>query len=241
MTRRKPLYQAIKAHILERIDSGEWRPGDRITAELKIAAELGASRMTVNRAIRELTADGLLIRKQGMGTIVAKPRPQTTVLEIRDIAREIAQRGGNYSCTVHTQEGKPASPYIAGMLGLEDGAEVYHVVLVHAEDDRPIQLEDRYVNPRLAPEFINQEFSTMTPSQYLLRELPLTDIEHLIEAKQPNALECELLDIPSTEPCLVLCRRSWAGEPVVTRVRLVHPGSAYSIGGRITTNGTAHA
>ncbi|HBO79539.1 MAG TPA: histidine utilization repressor, partial [Cupriavidus sp.] len=56
------------------------------------------------------------------------------------------------------------------------GESVYHSVCVHREDGVPVQLEDRYVNPRVAPDFINQDFSGTKPGEYLLRNVPYDQV-----------------------------------------------------------------
>ena len=70
-----PRYSRVKRMITDRIDSGEWQPRHRIPSESELVRDLGVSRMTINRALRELTLDGRLIRVQGVGTFVATPKP----------------------------------------------------------------------------------------------------------------------------------------------------------------------
>ena len=72
----------------------------------------------------------------------------------------------------------------------------------------------------------------MTPSRYLVREVPVTEIEHAIEAVSPDAVEARRLGISGDEPCLVLRRRTWWNDAVVTRVRLISPGRLFGLSGR---------
>lgn len=67
-----PFYEKVKQAISEKIHSGVWRPHDRIPSEAELVAQFGFSRMTINRALRELTDEGLLVRLQGVGTFVAE-------------------------------------------------------------------------------------------------------------------------------------------------------------------------
>ena len=69
-----PLYARVKQMIVQQIESGTWPPHHRVPSESELVAELGFSRMTINRALRELTAEGLLVRMQGVGTFVAEPK-----------------------------------------------------------------------------------------------------------------------------------------------------------------------
>ena len=88
-----PAYQAIKDHILARIDSGEWGEGSLIPSENELARQFNVARMTVNRALRELTDAQVLTRTKGAGTYVAPPKYQSTLVQLRNIADEIAARG----------------------------------------------------------------------------------------------------------------------------------------------------
>lgn len=231
-TAPQPLYQAIKNYVTDCIGSGTWTPGTRIPSEAQICKLFSASRMTVNRAIRELSAEGRLTRVQGVGTFVAQPQTQATLLEIRSIGAEIADRGNVHSCQVILERTEPAPDPVARDLEVALQSPVFHVVLVHRENGLPVQMEDRHVNPAAAPAFLEQDFARITPSEYLLGFLPVTEIEHDIKSRLPDDRECDLLQIAPSEPCLELRRRSWAGHRVVTRVRLISPGALCSVGGR---------
>ena len=71
-----PLYEKVKRHILTLIESGDWDPDRRLPSEHELVAELGISRMTVNRALRELSAEGYIQRISGVGSFVAERRVQ---------------------------------------------------------------------------------------------------------------------------------------------------------------------
>jgi GntR family histidine utilization transcriptional repressor len=228
-----PLYKQVKEHLARQIEDGSYKPGERVPSEHALVARLGVSRMTVNRAIRELTAEGWLTRVPGVGTFVAEPKSQSALFEIRPITEEIAERGGRHSARIVEAGVEKAGPEIAHRMGLMLHEEVFHVVLVHCENGRPIQVEDRCVNPKLAPAFLDQDFLAITPSQYLLTHVPYSEMEHIIESKTPSERECALLEIEASQPCLILNRRTWSGETVVTSVRFTHPGGSYRLGSRI--------
>jgi GntR family histidine utilization transcriptional repressor len=226
------LYQAVKDHVRERIRSGKWRPGGRVSSEHDLVAALGVSRMTVNRALRELAASGEVVRFVGIGTFVAEEKPQSALLRVANIADEIRARGHDYSCDVVRVAREFAGVDVAGALGLHPGDPVYHSVCVHRENGVPIQLEDRYVNPAAAPDFAAQDFTRVPPAAYLLRAIPLDEVEHVVDAVIPSREEARLLEIRSTVPCLVLTRRTRSGRNLVTWVRCIHPGPRYRLGAR---------
>ena len=74
-----PMYQQIKDAIRKKISSGEWQAGQLIPSENQLADSIGASRMTINRPLRELTSEGLLRRVHGLGTFVAEPPSSGTL------------------------------------------------------------------------------------------------------------------------------------------------------------------
>ncbi len=227
-----PLYQQVKEYINGKLASGELLPGMRVDSENELVQTLGVSRMTVNRALRELTSEGRLLRRQGVGTFVAGRKPQSAMFEVIPINEEIELRGGEHSCQVLLLREERAQPKLAADLELAAYAPVYHALLLHKENNTPIQLADRYVNPLFAGDFLRQNFQQITPTSYLLSLFPVSEVEHVIEAVIPEHWISKHLAINEAEPCLVLHRRTWVGEQVATKSTFYSPGSRHSIGGR---------
>jgi GntR family histidine utilization transcriptional repressor len=229
-----PLYQQVKDYITGKINDGAMRPGTRIESEAELVACLNVSRMTVNRALRELTAEGRLKRIQGRGTFVADRKPQAALLQIQSIAEEIRGRGGSYSCTVHLLQEEKAKPSVAAAMQLKPYSPVFHSIIVHKENNIPIQLGCRYTNPEIAPSFLEQDFSRITVSEFLLSIAPVSAVEHIVEALIPDPWIRDLLEITASEPCLALHRKTWVDGKVATSSTFYSPGSRYTLGGKFT-------
>jgi GntR family histidine utilization transcriptional repressor len=229
-----PLYQQVKEYILEKINDSTMLPGMRIESEAELVASLNVSRMTVNRALRELTAEGRLKRIQGCGTFIADKKPQASLLQIQSIAEEIRGRGGAYSCTVHLLQEEKAQPSVAAAMQLKPYTPVFHSIIVHKDNNVPIQLGCRYTNPEIAPNFLKQDFNQITVSEFLLSIAPVTAIEHIVEALIPEPWIRDLLEINGSEPCLALHRKTWVGDKVATSSTFYSPGSRYTLGGKFT-------
>ncbi|MBY5316781.1 histidine utilization repressor [Rhizobium leguminosarum] len=227
-----PLYAGVKQVILDRIQSGEWPPKYRVPSENELVVELGVSKMTANRALRELANEGELVRIQGVGSFVAERKGYSALFEVRNIAEEIAERGHVHEAAVVVLAQETASPEVADALELPIGAAVFHSLIVHSENGVPVQIEDRFVHPEAAPEYLAQDFSTLTPNAYLTAAAPLSGSEHVVEAAMPQAWECKLLTIMKTEPCLTIRRRTWSAKQVVSTARLVYPGHRYRLEAR---------
>jgi GntR family transcriptional regulator, histidine utilization repressor len=227
-----PAYEQVKEWIRSHIASGDWRPGDPVPSEAALMEQFGVSRMTANRALRELSADGLVNRVQGSGTTVAPLHRISSRLTIRDIHEEVAERGHVHTTRVLRAVKEKAGAELARAFGLRTGATVFHTVLIHMENGVPIQYEDRYVNPASAPDYLATDFTQTSPTLHLLRHAPLTEASYSIEACLPTSEEAKELGIKRTEPCLAMKRRTVSGQHVASVARLVYPGSRYSFAGQ---------
>jgi GntR family histidine utilization transcriptional repressor len=227
-------FAQIKQFILSRIETGEWQENDRVPSENQLTELFACSRMTARRALTELVESGVLERTQGVGTFVAGLKSQSSLLAIRNIADEIKDRGHGYSVNQLELRQIEASTTVANALGLELGSPVFYSVLVHCEQGLPLQVEERYVNPQLVPDYLQQDFSSHTPHEYLSAVAPLTEAKHTVEAIMANELLQQRLAIAATEPCLQILRRTWSRQGVVSFARLVHPGSKFKLGGHLT-------
>ncbi|HET7864841.1 MAG TPA: histidine utilization repressor [Burkholderiaceae bacterium] len=225
-------YARVKHFLKEGLGHGRWAPGSLMPSEAELVARFGVSRMTVTRALRELQAEGLVTRVQGVGTFAAHLSKVSSTLTIRDLHDEITERGHRHHAEVHLSREEKAGANLAPQLGLQPGEPVFHTLIVHFEDGVPLQCEDRYVNPACAPDYLGVDFTQTTPTHYLLEVAPLWEAQFSIEACQASAQEARLLHIATGEPCLVLVRRTMSRGVPITLARLVHPGSRYQIDGQ---------
>ncbi|MGO2563491.1 MAG: histidine utilization repressor [Pseudoalteromonas nigrifaciens] len=229
-----PKFAQIKQFIVDKISSATWQENQRVPSENELSNQFSVSRMTARRALSELTEAGILTRSQGLGTFVASFKSQSSLLEIKNIADEVKERNGNYSCTVLALESLPAITSIAIALGIKVNSTVYRSVLLHNENAKPLQVEERFVNPAFAAQYLQQNFTLLTPHEYLSNVAPLTQATHTVEAIMPNKQMCQWLNLSSQEPCLQLIRRTWSSNGIVSYARLVSPGSKYRLGGHLT-------
>ena len=225
-------YAQVKQHLVAELRRGRFAPGARMPSEADLVRQFGVSRMTANRALRELQAEGLVERVQGLGTFAAPLHRVSSTLTIRDLHEEIVARGHRHHAVVQVQRAEPAPAALAARLGLDSGDTVFHTLIVHHEDGVAIQCEDRYVSPAAAPDYLQVDFTQTTPTHYLLDVAPLWQAQYSIEAALPSRQEARLLGVALREPCLVVVRRTEAQGRPITIARLVHPGSRYLLEGR---------
>lgn len=230
-------YEAVKRHVLDSIEAGEYGAGDKLPSENELVRALNVSRMTVNRALRELTEAGHIVRRAGMGSFVAGRRMRGHAVDIISIREELAGRGENWSALVQCLEGRTPPPEIAQEFS--EGSEVYlfHTLVLHSGDSRPVELEDRWVNPKIAPDMLKQDFTDITPTEYLLSVAPLLRAEHVVRAVVPSNHEALLLGISEKTPCLEINRKTWTGNCVASVARLLYPGDRYELSARFSNVG----
>jgi GntR family transcriptional regulator, histidine utilization repressor len=224
-----PLYEKVKNHILDKINSGELLATDRVPSEHELVKALKVSRMTANRALRELAAEGVLTRVAGVGTFVSEPSSKGHLLEVTNIADEVRQRGHAYSNIVLSHGRSALGKNIALAMGLPMDSPVYRTVIVHLEEDLPIQFEDRYVNISQAKGYAKIDIESDTPSQYLLDNYPLKKVQHTVRALMPGPDIKKHLGMRAATPCLVLERLTWSNTVPLSYAILYHCADRYTL------------
>ena len=251
-TKTIPAYQRIKNAILDNIHSGKWQAGNAISTEMALAEEFGVSRMTVNRALKELSEERVLERRQGSGTFVAQQQFNHTFVEVRNIAQDLKSANRDYQAKVVSKRGITAAMLndeLRRKFGLEkmvetfeskkgksidsETAVLYEVKIIHFADGQPIQFEERWVDALKVPEFIEQDFSVVNTSDYLIAKSPLERGSYTIRALAAPDEIAALLQITAQSPTLVLCRQTYSAGQVLTFVKMWHAGERYQFSGEL--------
>ena len=233
MNEPAPLYEKVKRHITDGIVSGTYTPGMKLPSERELVESLSASRMTVSRALNELTRDGIIYRMQGVGSFVSETGPNTSLAEVRDIRDIIAERGGTHACRVLGARSTALKRQDAELFGLETGQTAFNLSIINTEDGVPLQYERRFVRQDFAPKLLEQDFEEQSLFRYLQSIAPVSELEHVVEATLPDAVEAKHLDLDRSMPVLRIRRRTWVGRRVVTVSYFTHPGDRYRVAVRL--------
>lgn len=234
-----PLYETVKRHVTDGIATGRYAPGAKLPSESELVSQLSVSRMTVNRALRELSRDGIITRVQGVGSFVATTAPNTSLSEVRDIRDIIAERGGTHRCRVLDARRTRLDAALAPLFEAAPGLEVFHLTVLHCENGRPLQIERRHVRADFAPDLLDRDLHAMPLTPYLQALAPISELEHVVEAASPDGDERQMLELGDGEPVLRIRRRTWVGDRVVTLSLFSHPGSRYRATIRLRPSDTA--
>lgn len=218
-----PLWQQIRRALIRPIGDGTWAPGTKIPKEFEIIERYGAARMTVHRALRSLAAEGLVARRRRFGTVVVARPAERPVLEIWDIAAEVARLGGEHAFEIVERDRVDADER-GEVLGAEPGTPLVRLLVRHFSDGEPLQLEERLINLAVVPEAEAEPFVELPPGSWLVANVPWSEAEHVITVEGASPEAARLLDIEPGTACLVVERRTWSDDVPVTWARLVHPG-----------------
>ncbi len=232
-------YESVKKHVLTSIESGQYEAGDKLPSENELVKTLGVSRMTVNRALRELTEEGHITRRAGMGSFVAMRRMRGHAMDIVSIRDEVAGRGETWSATVEALREVEADEELAREFGCAEGEHFFYLLVVHMGDEQPIELEERWVNPLVAPDVLSEDFTATTPTDHLLAVAPLLRAEHVVRAIATSEEKENLLKIETGTPCLEITRKTWTGERVASFAKLLYPGDRYELTARFSNVGAS--
>jgi len=222
-------FQAIKADIMEKIKSRYWAPGEIIPGEEKLAEEYGCSRMTVNRAVRELAECGVVERKRKSGTRVAHQPDRAAKLQIPIVRKEIVARGSAYRYALLENSVEIAPDGVKAKLALASNSKVLHIRCLHFADETPYQYEDRWINLDRVPSAKDESFEEISPNEWLVEKEPFSDAEHAFSAEIADKEIADILGIREGDALFVVERRTWQQNDTITAVKLTFPGASYKL------------
>ncbi len=213
-----PLYVQIAEGFLDRIESGELAPGDRLPPERELSELLSVNRMTVRRALRMLEGQGLLIRRQGAGTYVAKPKIERQASQLFPFTRGMEQRGYKPGIQLITFERRPAETSIAQKLDIPVAAPVFRAYRLRTLNQEAVMLEDFTVPANIFTNFDHHDLSSRSLYEIFSTEyqLSISQAHQSLEPVIASEYEARLLNIDTGAPMMLERRLAFdeQGRPV---------------------------
>jgi GntR family transcriptional regulator len=215
---RRPIYAQIKQSIQKDIDQGVLSTGDLLTPEVELAQRLGVSRPTVRQAILELTREGILARRRGKGTVVMRRQVDYPTGRLLSFTEEFAASGGQPSAKVRNQSIVSADRQLAVKLGIPFNGLVFRLERVRSIDGSPVAWQVSNIAYSKVPSIEANDFRTASLYTTLRFRYGLTiaSADETIQVAVAEALDSELLGIPTGSPVFRIERRAFtdAGEVV---------------------------
>lgn len=210
----KPLYEQIKAYILGNIQSGTFVADTRIPSERALSEQFGVSRLTVKRAIDDLTQNGTLYVQIGKGTYISRPKYDQQLEQLTSFTEEMAKRGQHTDSRVLIAETIPASVEDARMLKILPGVSLLHLERVRMADGVPLAIERTKIAASRCPGILNGHNFSRESLYVVLRQeygINLTHAEQSIEARLATEEESKLLHIEANAAILHMVRVTYSG------------------------------
>ncbi|MFP7299798.1 GntR family transcriptional regulator [Neobacillus niacini] len=207
-----PLYHQLKERLKHSIEQGEWQPGDQIPSENQLVNEYNVSRNTAKKAIEELVQDGLLYRKQGKGTFVAKPRLQQSLMGLYSFSKVFKEKGLTpKDILIEIREVRPTQEIIQE-LQISDDETVIEMKRLRCVEDDPYILESSFFPKSVIPDMsMLNKVGQISLYDFLEQELNII-IKRAIEAFEPVLIksdESEYLETEEGRPALLLERTAY--------------------------------
>ncbi|HTH79657.1 MAG TPA: GntR family transcriptional regulator [Ramlibacter sp.] len=210
-----PLYQQIKGLILQSLQSGEWKPGEAIPSEMDLAARYRVSQGTMRKAIDELAAENLVVRRQGKGTFVAthaEHHVQYRFLRLMPDSGDVAGEGPAERTILECKRTR-ATAEIARLLALRTGDTVVQARRVLAFQGVPTILEDLWLPGAPFKGITAEQMAQYQGPTYAMFEVEfgvrMVRAEEKVRAVAADAQSGALLKVPSGTPLLSVERLAY--------------------------------
>lgn len=220
-----PLYQQIKGLILQSLQAGEWKPGEAIPSEMELAARFRVSQGTVRKAIDELAAENLVVRRQGKGTFVATHAEQHVQYRFLKLMPDSGDRDSEGPAQRDVLECKRmrASADIARALALRTGDAVVQVRRTLSFGGVPTILEDLWLPGNAFKGMTADQMAGYHGPTYAMFELEfgvrMVRAEEKIRAVAPDETQAALLKVPRGTPLLSVERIAYTYNDVPMELR----------------------
>ena len=215
-------HATIRDSLHQRILSGEWALGDRIPDEIDLAAEYGCARATVNRALRTLAEEGLVVRKRKGGTRINPSPIRKAKFEIPVLREQIEASGAVYRHHVVNQKGKTPPSSVRTRLHLPPGAKALFVETLHLADDRPFAFEVRWVNTSAVPGILNAPLDVLSVNEWLVRTVPFSSGDVVFAAVNADHQVANALEVDEGAALFAIDRTTWLGDEFITTMKLYY-------------------
>ncbi len=220
-----PLYQQIKGLILQSLQAGEWKPGEVIPSEMDLAARFRVSQGTVRKAIDELAAENLVVRRQGKGTFVAthaEQQVQYRFLRLVPDAGDASEEGPAQRTILECRRVR-ATADVARLLALRSGDAVVQVRRVLSFGGTPTILEDLWLPGAAFKGLSSERLADWRGPTYAMFEVEfgvrMVRAQEKLRALGADAEQATLLDVPRGTPLLSVERVAFTYNDVPMELR----------------------
>lgn len=215
-----PIYNDITNSLMNKIQSGVLKEGDKLPTEFELCDEYHVSRPTVRSALLKLMNEGYIKRVKGCGTFVTKPKlVQESTLFIESYNQEMLDKGLAPKTEVLEQKTIPANELVATKLGIETGEKVIKIRrlrFVESFGDLPVVLTTVYIPYSIAPGILNSDLENNSLYDELKKTgISVTYVERELEVKMIYGKNARLLSVKSDAPAHFISSKGYLSDGTI--------------------------
>ena len=227
----KPLYEQIKDYILQGIHDDTYKANERIPSERDLSEQFGVSRLTVNKAVKELVREGWLYVQIGKGTFISDEPIDQQLETLTSFSEEMSRRGQDTTSRVLFAEIIEAGEWVARQLNIIPVVKVVCLRRVRLSGGRPVAVESSHVIASKCTDILEEHDFSYESLYNVLRDdyhITLTHAEQVFEARAASVEEAKLLELQEGDPVLAISRVTFtANDQPVEFVQSVYRGDKY--------------
>jgi GntR family transcriptional regulator len=216
----KPLYAQVRERLMRRLVDGDWSPGMLLPSEMELARQLNVSQGTVRKALDSMTADNLLLRRQGRGTYVAEPEESRIMFQFFRLSPDEGSASFPDSKVLSTGTASPTKTEKEA-LGLKDTDEVIRIERIRSLSGQPLLIETITLPASRFPDF--DDLTIIPNNVYRLYSdrwgITIGSAEERLKAISASTRDATKLGCDTGEPLLLISRlaRDLENRPVELR------------------------
>lgn len=228
---RVPFYYQLYQFLRDQIRGGVWKPDDMLPSEAELLDQYNLSRATVRQAMDLLVNDGLIYRRRGKGTFVAKPTVDQNLNRIVSFWEDMQQRGFEPGTKVLSSEVIQATEETAEILSIKPGDELASLERLRLADGEPMSIEHsllvhQYCSGVMQEDYANNSLRQMLEDKFNLR---LTYARQKVRAVPASESLAEDLKVDQNSPLLYIERVSYSDQDIpIEFLRIYHRGDRYT-------------
>jgi len=202
-----PYYYQLEQLLREKIENGEWKPGDNLPSEAELCSTFRISRTVVRQALNKLCQDGLVYKEKGRGTFVAKPKLQEKFVQrTYGFYQEMKEKGLEVESKILEHELVEPPPKVKALLKLTDEEKVVKTSRLRSVNKELIMFTTTYIRSDLCPGLEKEDLTNRSLYELLWEKygLKIAYGHRTLEAVAASKYEADMLKIRRGSPLVYL-------------------------------------
>lgn len=206
----RPRHEQVSEWLRRQIETESYGPGTQLPSESELCERFGVSRITVRRALQTVEHEGLIYRRQGLGSFVREAPLRQGLVRLTDFAQDLERAGLEATSRVLLHQQEAVAPDVAAFLSLTPGTKVVRLDRLRLGNGMPLAFDCTWLPLFYGQLLEGRDLEQETIYRILERdyEIPVVSGRYRLEAVCADAAVAEAMEITAQHPLLVIKRTS---------------------------------